>query len=517
MPVANPCILSQVTNAEFERQIKPEERAMFWQHAKAIGANTGVSHGDVIAKMAAELDMPQRLVAQALDGPKSIRKLSEEVRLRQRNSQRFLAENSRFLANLDKTGLQRMLGMFNEGTRGTVLAYHGPVPPVTHAVDLLLTDPIKFAQLYGRGFASLSKNSHERVMTRLEQQPHFKTFVDAGAPISREVVEGFHKMGWAGRAMDAALKPVRYKFMERDWEKAPASERTPEYAKLLAQQYAHATGALVRNEPVELFSRPLRKLALAPQLTPSKIAKSIIDPIQTAKTFERMIESKIPGSKVRPPTPAERRIAWGRTKRAARYLATTAGALKLNQAVLSASGSQQRVNWDDPTRSDFLAFKFGGKMWRMRGTLEIAALISKIGALEYRKHKYGQATPEEAIARYSEYKLAPGIGFGKELISSRDLFGRPVPWSSDVGTARFPRKNVIEFAGEHGPIFLGHAVSAFHEALRDEGVDTRQAREVIRAFASHPQAIQHAVKESALAGVTEFFGINVQPDRYVGR
>jgi hypothetical protein len=148
--------------------------------------------------------------------------------------------------------------------------------------------------------------------------------------------------------------------------------------------------------------------------------------------------------------------------------------------------------------------------------MEIVTLLAKLGALGTQKYKYGQKTPEDAAARYAEYKLTPGIGIGKELLTGKDVFGRPVPWSSEAGSKMFPRKNWMEFAGEHGPIFVGHAVSAFHETLRDDGVDTRDSRNVLRAIQRNPQLAREAFEEAGMSGVAEFFGVNIQPDRYSG-
>ena len=347
--------------------------------------------------------------------------------------------------------------------------------------------------------------------------PDYKTALDAGLPIGDDVAEGFQKTGWASRAMDAALKPLRLEMWEKDWYKAPQEERTPEYARHLSSQYAHATGALIKDEPIERNTRGIRRYLLAPQYTPSKIAKTILDPIETARTYERMIESKIPGSKVTPATWAERQVAYSRTVRAARFFGAVMGGLALNDAILQSSGSKQRVNFMHPSRSDFLAFKAFGHSWRMRGSLEIIALLAKLGALNSGRPQFGQQSPEEAFAKYSEYKLAPGIGVAKELIMGKDVFGRPAPWSSDPGNRVFPRKNWIEFAGERSPIFLGHGITAFHEALRDQGVDTRMSRNVLRAIGNNPVATGHAIKEGLLASGLEFFGINIQPDRYIGR
>src|SRR5258708_5395392 len=106
MPVG-PCLINQVTNQQFEKSLTPEERSMFWRYAKSIGADKGVDHPTVVAQMAQEFGLPNRLVAQAMKGPKSLYKASEEVRAREQASQRFLGDNRRYLSNMDKTGVQK--------------------------------------------------------------------------------------------------------------------------------------------------------------------------------------------------------------------------------------------------------------------------------------------------------------------------------------------------------------------------------------------------------------------------
>ena len=516
MPI-DPCFVNQVTNKEFEKSLTPERRSMFWRYAKSIGADKGVDHASVISQMAQKFELPERLIAQAFDGPKTLRKVSDEVRARQKASARVLADNRRYLAQMDKTGAAKLMHFLSDGTRSSLLFAHGPVTPLLHGLDIAPTNPVRFIRTYLRGFASLSSKATESIMATLERKPNYKLFRDAGLPIERSDIsmEGFPKTSWAARTMEGALKPLRYELMEAKWERIPEAQKTPEMLKFLAEQYAHATGSMVRGEKAEIATRWLRKILLAPQWTPSKWLRVIADPIKTIGTFERAIESKF-NRNVRPPTPEERIIAYNRVRRAATFFGVTLGALAVNKALLQSTGSKQEVNFDKPIRGDFLAFKFAGKSWRMRGTMEIVTLLAKLGALGTQKYKYGQKTPEDAAARYAEYKLTPGIGIGKELLTGKDVFGRPVPWSSEAGSKMFPRKNWMEFAGEHGPIFVGHAVSAFHETLRDDGVDTRDSRNVLRAIQRNPQLAREAFEEAGMSGVAEFFGVNIQPDRYSG-
>ena len=139
MPVT-PCVVNGVTAKQLEAKMTPERRAKLWEYAKSLGANAGVDHESIIARIADEHNWPRRLVAQALDGPKSIRKASDEVRARQKMSQRFLAENRRYLEQFDRTGSQKILNGVNDVATTNLLRYHGPVPPVTHAIDIAATN-----------------------------------------------------------------------------------------------------------------------------------------------------------------------------------------------------------------------------------------------------------------------------------------------------------------------------------------------------------------------------------------
>lgn len=153
---ANPCLIPQVTAPQFEKSMTPERRAKFWEYAKTLGANSGVDHATVIEQMSQKFNIPQRLIAQALDGPKSIRQASEEVRFRQKMSQRFLAENARYLEQMDGTGTQSMMRMAGQGIYKGILAGHGPVISAIHPLDMLMTDPVKFAQQYARGWQAIT-------------------------------------------------------------------------------------------------------------------------------------------------------------------------------------------------------------------------------------------------------------------------------------------------------------------------------------------------------------------------
>jgi hypothetical protein len=256
----------------------------------------------------------------------------------------------------------------------------------------------------------------------------------------------------------------------------------------------------------------LRRAMLAPQLTLSKWMKTVVDPITTINTFARAVESKV-NRNIRPPTPEERRIAWIRTRNAAIYTGVLYGGLKLNQAMLQANESRQKINTTEPLRGDFLAFKANGYYVRTRGSQEVIAFLARLAATTTQKKKFGQQSPEEVMGRYGEYKMVPAFGMAKEAFGGKDFLGRPLPWSSEPGTAKAPKLEYPELIAQHGPIFLGHGVSAFYESLREQGVNVHDINKVMRALVNNPQAVERALVE----GGAEFLGINIQKDRYIGR
>jgi hypothetical protein len=48
-------------------------------------------------------------------------------------------------------------------------------------------------------------------------------------------------------------------------------------------------------------------------------------------------------------------------------------------------------------------------------------------------------------------------------------------------------------------------------------VDTRTSRAVLNSLQRNPTAVSKPLREAALAGGLEFFGVNIQPDRYIGK
>lgn len=527
MPV-QPCFIEGASNADLDRAATPEFVSDLWRYAKANYADKGMTHHEALPNMSADLGIPERQLAYIMNKPKAVRAASEALTKLQRQRNRFLADNRRFIDNASQNDVAKVYNFMSDTVRGTLLAAHGPVIGGIHPIDFLFTPgkQLMFLKQYGRAVKAFSKAETEAMMQRMigvkgsAQNIKYKFWVDAGLPIEPKAqIEAFHVKGWGGRAMEAGLKPLMLEYADALWKNSPFKNKI--VAQDIAKQASMASGAIPKGflghgPLVTAFS----ELQLARSLNVARWMKTAIDPAQTAATYTQAAlayatKDLSPRFRRPPPTPEARQAASNRMWAAGKYLGGYIGSLIAADQLAKAIGSKARVNFYDPNKSDYFAHHvnvpgLGEYYIKTRGSMEVLQLVARVvGAMSpYGKQKYGR-TPEEVAGRYTEYKMTPVLSLGKELTSGRDVFGRPVPWSKDPGTRAKPRYTKLEYAGQHLPIFAGHGVQSFYEGMRDAGVNTSDMGAIIRGIQKHPEVVLRATAESA----GEFIGVNAQKVR----
>jgi hypothetical protein len=442
--------------------------------------------------------------------------LSDAARAAAKERAAFLRANDLYVRNLDTPQTAKVLRLLYEGPRSTLLTGHGPVIPVTHASDYLLrVDSMhKFLGTWFNATKSIIPKAAAQLEEAVIKHPDYPDAIKSGLKVkpedtlSKSILHDLwptkfkaHK-SWANNA-NTAVKLLRLREWSDGMKGVPEGERAS-YGKLLAESVNHSTGAM---SPHEAGLGLLGELTIAPQLVASKWMKTTVDPVRTGHLALKAMEGKA--------TPAERRIIGYRTWRAGKYLATNAGILILNQALLKALGSKQRVNFDDPSRADLWRFKAGGYVINPRGSTEVLQLLARLvyAAKQAGKGRRGGTSPEELLGRYGSYKLHPSVGIARELIAGKDIFGRPVPWSKEPGTRFAPRLEYPEYIAEKGPIFIGGAVHEMYQGMRDGGMSTRDIQTVIGNVQRHPELLL----EGAKTAVGEFFGLGIYKDHNIGK
>jgi hypothetical protein len=179
---------------------------------------------------------------------------------------------------------------------------------------------------------------------------------------------------------------------------------------------------------------------------------------------------------------------------ASQYLLTPLGFLAVNQGVLTALGSKQNINFTDPTKGDWLAFKAGGLEWSLPGLHSEIKTLGKILATSLMNDKEfnrkypkqnKQAILAEILGQYALGKAHPTIGLAKEVLTGTVFPNRPVPWSSEPGTAKMPRMSWPEYAGKHMPIPLTGPIGYVFDQMRKNGASTSDALSIIRGLIAY--------------------------------
>jgi hypothetical protein len=358
----------------------------------------------------------------------------------------------------------------------------------------LMFDP-KVATSYWSNFARQFKlvadaGYHEAMMQDLMHRPNFVKAKRAGLandpfrfqddyqnPAIALGIGKFTRMG--NRGFDV-LKLLRQDLFDRAWEQLDGEQRTPEGAKELANAINHATG-ITTGAFLGKLSGPASVAMFAPKLEASRWA-FVGDTLRATKTFASWKDA----------TPSERMAAIAEVKQKGRIAGTYFSLLAINQGLLSAMGSGQAVNFTDPHRGDFLAFKgFGQTISVISPMLHMVGLVADLARIATAKRsKFEQLTPRgEAMGKrlwsYGRGKLSPFAAPIVDVATQADFTGRPLPFSEDK-VPRYQRRQGMD--RYTWPEYLAQTFSPIpvSEALREvwasQGMDHTQMETATKAL-----------------------------------
>jgi len=328
---------------------------------------------------------------------------------------------------------------------------------------------------------------------------------------------GPNQRGWA------ILKTTRMEFFEKEMKLAMkrnpgmTEEEKLAYGKEISDLANHATGSGGN------WLSKANWLLFGPKLTASKLDRMFGDPAKTLVTYSKMLSSKL-GAKTNV-TPAERYIAFRRTSRAVQYLGTLTGAMTLNywvNKVFFGTDDKDNINWSDPSKSDYMAFKTGGLEWSVPGLhTELKFLATLMGIFAQATHTskeigkesrgYGQwGELGKTLGQYGLGKVIPGGQIGIELVAGHTFTGRPLPlpWIDQKGQPHAPAFSGIpglygvdEYILSHAPIPLTGPIKYVYDQMRLGGMSAHDTLSIIRGL------IKAGVMTAG--GVT---GLHVSPD-----
>jgi hypothetical protein len=403
-----------------------------------------------------------------------------------------------------RTTAERVVDVFVDTyhlPRSIAVLYHGTVGMVTHAGALAFRG-VSGATIWWRNFKRqfpmwLSPKYHEVIIYKLKTDPEFQTWKDAGASIDPNEIYTDYGLyakffgGFTGgaRGFDA-LKLTRFELNKADWKTVSSEiKNDPEQALLTRKRIAdinnRATGAVGSSKDV--FSEVAKtKIAeesgFAPRLYASRWGRIVLDPIKTVKTAMNW-ESAIPADKV---------AAKIRLRHAGYFIAGYASALAVNQGLLIATGSKQRVNFTDFTKSStWLKFVVGGKVItadgglldpvRLLGEVVIGDLIMPRTKKDIFLHGNRFQKAGMDLLKYGRGKINPSLGLVVDVGTGSDYAGRPLPFSNEKPQFKDQtRYSLQEYLLSKGPIPLSIASKEVYDEMVKNGMSSVQAMDIVK-------------------------------------
>lgn len=397
--------------------------------------------------------------------------------------------------------------------RWLATAGHSLVLIVTHAGELVMR-PLSWST-YFRGvrdtYAKTWKGGDtERLVTNMKRANLFDTGLRCGLDVGdkshgADLISrpGDSHKWWnmAPRAWDV-LKTVRFNLWNQQMEKhihpGMSEEEILDYGKNLAEWANHATGSA--KGPITNLGG---NILFGPKITQSKLNRIFADPAKTIRTVANWKTA----------TPGERAVAATRISGLTQYVCTMFGFLAANQGFLMATGKKDKINFEDPKKADWLAFKAGGMEFSIPGMHSEFRMLSKVFATAFMTDKElrgesKQAHVAQILGQYEMNKLNPVFGLGLETLMGQDYMRRPMPWTPDRPLPKTapkkappPRLGWVEYALTHGPIPLQGPIGFFYDQMRSQGASAHDATTMI--------------KNMILVGAVGATGIHISPDRSV--
>jgi hypothetical protein len=483
--------------------VTDEERIAIWKWAKEHG---GIDAGASIEQVHKNINdfffggMAKDVwIHDILSGRKTpFRHIANDAWRKQYNRQAIVQQAKNLSSRAALGPIGKVVMAMRYVPRSLAVAGHGIVFPVTHAGDLLLRPASWGTFIKGalKTYRAAGSSAYAgRAVSALAHEPLYDLAIRSGVDVGPKshptglISNTGNKTGYLGAAARAwdMLTVMRFelwkkqmgKYLRPDMSEAQALD----IGKNLGEWANHATGS-GKGPIADIGGGTL----FGPKLTQAKLNRITVDPLKTAKAiFDRNA------------TPGEKAAAWTRLSGATQYLVTTAGFLMVNQAVLQALGSKEKVNYTDPNKGDFLAFKGGGMDAYIPGlhteirTLAKLLNIAHLESLVPGKRKPMVQNPAlrgeskfsmvaKTMGQYGMGKLEPGIQRGLEVGLGQNWIGRPLPWSKDKGTENKPRMSYGEYAGSVGPIPLEGPIGYVYDQLEKKGASAFDRTAIIKGL-----------------------------------
>lgn len=431
----------------------------------------GETNFDDIRKMVStDLGMPMEKVTSLINKDRQTKRLADNVWKQQQDLRRFRQQAKQWVIDQGVPGYLRALQKIPKALFGLKVGFHGTVALGTHAPAVAFQP--NFWGTYLNNFVKMYRmvgNSayYEMQMQDLVRRGNYLMARRAGLVNDPFQVEDYNDpnvtlyakfMLAPGQRGYSVLKTLRQDMFDQHWNNLPQTARTDEVAKAIADGVNHATGVVKARAP-----RAASLGLFAPRLEASRAAWLVVDPMKAAGTFLNWKNASV----------ADKTFAIHQAKEKAYVMGTMLSLLAFNQAMLSLTGSKQKINIDNPMQSDWMKFKIAGMdLAYGNAMLTMARMPARLWQI--RESSGGRLKnliyPDEdtytALGEYGRSQMSPFASLASTLWLKSDWEKRPLPNSNRPVPARLRAQGVKPYTWKEFGLEQVAPIP-FEEALRD--------------------------------------------------
>jgi len=220
----------------------------------------------------------------------------------------------------------------------------------------------------------------------------------------------------------------------------------------------------------------------APKLWAARLAYAIGDPAKAVVKSGQWMTDVIKGTNTL--SEADKALVLRQAKEKAYVAGTMLSLLAANDGMLKSAGSKQRVNFTNPRKDDFLAFKAFGKDIKIVSSMltDLRFLVNIYHASQQARSgsevKDSRFEEEGALVmKYGRGKLSPFGQIGADYLAQGDYQNRPMPWSKDKVPAYLAREGKDRYTyPEYGLEMLAPipVEDAIKEVWSDQGMSNER-------------------------------------------
>lgn len=478
-----------------DNQFTPDEAQAIWEHTKEVMDGGKTDFQDVISQVAMDTGLSSEQVRRAIAEPKGAKIITDRMYAAMYKRNQVVQAARAWVKSADQSALKKFWKAAIAGPSAIVTFGHGSVAPITHVgTDLyrptnwksyfnFMLNSYKFS--FG-GLTDKGKATYENAMADLVRDPMFTMAKRAGLKIDPTDLSGddyskyqsvFGKIAKMGERGFNAMKPYRLEQFKKEYNKlSDQAKGNAEVLKAIAQGVNLSSGTTDAKIPPGTDA-----VFFAPKLVTSQYQRIFTEPAKAAHTFATWGKS----------TDAEKVQAKMVARHSGEMVATYMTLLAANAAVLSMTGSKQKINITNPLDSDWMKYKMAGKTIDASGGMNSA--LRFIGSLIHEgarangiiktdaKGKPGDTEGRKVLQQLTN-KLSPAAGDVVEGMSGTDMMGNPLPWSSVKPTAAKPRLSWSEYLSTKLPIPIAEGIKTFNDAAKEQGMPKSTLDNILEGF-----------------------------------